>query len=161
MRWAVPDQVIPHQPAGVCSCGADLAEARDVGVARFLPAAGHPRAGRKPSPPRPAHGGVPVRAVSMGLILQAVVVCLLVSQHVPVQPCRQLIEDATGAQVSDGFIHSCLATAAGAGAGVVKLIRTLITAAYVAGFDPAASSFADAKAGPHYPRRMHAVSATS
>jgi transposase len=41
----------------------------------------------------------------------------------------------TGAQVSAGFIHGCLATAADAIAGVVKLIKALITAAAVAGFD--------------------------
>ena len=49
--------------------------------------------------------------------------------------CRQLIADVTGAAVSDGFIHSCLRQAAGLAAEVVRLIRTLITAAAVAGFD--------------------------
>ena len=43
--------------------------------------------------------------------------------------------DVTGAVVSDGFIHSCLAKAASLAADVVALIRTLITAAPVAGFD--------------------------
>jgi Transposase IS66 family len=41
----------------------------------------------------------------------------------------------TGAVVSEGFIHSCLATAASLAAGVVRLIRALIAAAPVAGFD--------------------------
>jgi transposase len=48
---------------------------------------------------------------------------------------RAAISDVTGAQVSEGFIHSCLARAAEVIADVVKLVKTLITAAYVAGFD--------------------------
>src|SRR5438876_9976482 len=34
MAWAEPDGVIEHRPAGVCGCGADLAGAADLGVAR-------------------------------------------------------------------------------------------------------------------------------
>ena len=49
--------------------------------------------------------------------------------------CRQLIADVAGAAVSAGFIHSCLRQAAGLAAEVVRLIRTLITAAAVARFD--------------------------
>jgi transposase len=41
----------------------------------------------------------------------------------------------TGAAVSDGFVHSCLARAASLAAEVVTLIRALITASAVAGFD--------------------------
>ncbi len=82
-----------------------------------------------------AHSGPAGAAVSVGPNVRALVVYLLVFQHVPVGRCRQLVQDTTGAAVSDGFIHSCLATAAGAIADVVKLIKTLITAAYVAGFD--------------------------
>jgi hypothetical protein len=40
-----------------------------------------------------------------------------------------------GAAVSEGFIHSCLARAASLSAEVVGLIRALITASAVAGFD--------------------------
>ena len=59
----------------------------------------------------------------------------MVFQHVPVERCRQLIADVAGAAVSEGFIHSCLARAASLAAEVVALIRALITAAPVAGFD--------------------------
>ena len=38
-------------------------------------------------------------------------------------------------EVSAGFVHSCLARAACVVADVVRLIKTLITAAHVAGFD--------------------------
>ncbi len=59
----------------------------------------------------------------------------MVFQHVPVERCARLIADVTGAEVSAGFVHSCLAKAAAVVADVVKLIKTLITAAHVAGFD--------------------------
>ena len=149
MRWEVPDDTIPHFPAGTCACGRDLAEARDLGVASSaqqldIP---EPRArriqhdmhaarcacGREHVAARPP--GVPDAALSIGPGLRALAVYLLVYQHIPVERCRQLIADVAGAEVSDGFIHSCLRKAASALAGVVKLIKTLITAAHVAGFD--------------------------
>ena len=82
-----------------------------------------------------APGGVPDSALSAGPRLRALAVYLVVFQHVPVERCRLLIADVTGAAVSDGFIHSCLARAASLAADVVALIRALITAAPVAGFD--------------------------
>jgi Transposase IS66 family len=54
---------------------------------------------------------------------------------VPIERCARLIADVTGAEVSAGFVHACLARAAEVVADVIKLIKTLITAAYVAGFD--------------------------
>ncbi|MBK6873569.1 MAG: transposase [Kineosporiaceae bacterium] len=62
-------------------------------------------------------------------------VYLLVFQHVPVARCAQLVADVTGARPSTGFVHAMLATAAAAVKDVVTLIKTLITAAVVAGFD--------------------------
>src|ERR1017187_9183407 len=56
---------------------------------------------------RPA--GVPDSAVSIGPNLRALAVYLVVFQHVPIERCAQLIADVTGAQVSAGFVHSCLA----------------------------------------------------
>ena len=79
--------------------------------------------------------GVADAAASIGPNLRALAVYLVVFQHVPIERCARLIADVTGAQVSAGFVHSCLAKAAGVVADVVKLIKTLITAAYVAGFD--------------------------
>jgi hypothetical protein len=89
--------------------------------------------GRVHVAPRPA--GVPDSALSIGSRLRALAVYLVVFQHVPVERCRHLIGDVTGAVVSEGFIHSCLATAASLAADVVALIRALITASAVAGFD--------------------------
>ena len=149
MTWQIPDRTEDHFPEGSCSCGRDLAEAEDRGVTRSfqqeeIPAAPAERVqhdlheakcacGRTHVASRPA--GVPDSALSIGPRLRALAVYLVVFQHVPVERCRQLIADVTGAVVSDGFIHSCLATAAGLAADVVRLIRTLIIAAPVAGFD--------------------------
>jgi transposase len=149
MRWAEPDEVKDHYPAGACACGADLADAQDLGVARShqqieIPDPAARRVQHNLHKTRCACGcehvaarppGVPWPAVSIGPNLRALVVYLLVFQHIPVERCRQLIEDVAGARVSDGFIHSCLAAAAAAIADVVKLIKALITAAAVAGFD--------------------------
>ena len=149
MTWEVPDRTEDHYPEGACSCGADLADAADLGVARSfqqeeIPVAAAERVqhdlhsvkcacGKPHVAPRPA--GVPDSALSIGPRLRALAVYLVVFQHVPVERCRQLIADVAGAAVSEGFIHSCLARAASLAAEVVALIRALITAAPVAGFD--------------------------
>jgi hypothetical protein len=149
MRWEVPDRTEDHYPQGDCVCGRDLADAADLGVARSyqqeeVPAAPAERVqhdlhearcacGRVHAAARPA--GVPDSALSIGPRLRALAVYLVVFQHVPVERCQQLIADVTGAAVSEGFIHSCLRCAAALAADVVRLIRALITAAAVAGFD--------------------------
>jgi hypothetical protein len=149
MRWELPGRTEDHYPGGACACGRDLADAADVGVARSyqqeeIPVAPAERVqhdlhkakcacGRTHVAARPA--GVPDSALSIGPRLRALAVYLVVFQHVPVERCRRLIADLTGALVSDGFIHSCLAKAASLAAEVVALIRALITAAPVAGFD--------------------------
>ena len=149
MTWEVPDRTEDHYPEGSCSCGRDLADAEDLGVTRSfqqeeIPAAPAERVqhdlhearcacGRAHVAVRPA--GVPDSALSIGPRLRALAVYLVIFQHVPVERCRQLIADVAGAAVSAGFIHSCLRQAAGLAAEVVRLIRTLITAAAVAGFD--------------------------
>jgi hypothetical protein len=149
MTWEVPDRTEDHFPVGACSCGRDLADAADLGVSRSfqqeeVPAAAAERVqhdlhevrcacGAPQAAPRPA--GVPDSALSIGPRLRALAVYLVVFQHVPVERCRLLIADVTGALVSDGFVHSCLARAASLAKDVVALIRALITAAPVAGFD--------------------------
>ncbi len=150
MSWAEPDEVIDHRPAGACeSCGADLAGAADLGVVRSVQQLEVPlmtarriqhdlhearcACGKVHMAARPE--GVPDAAVSIGSNLRALAVYLVVFQHVPIERCTRLIADVTGAEVSAGFIHSCLAKAAEVVADVIKLVKTLITAAYVAGFD--------------------------
>ena len=146
MTWEIPDRTEDHHPEGSCSCGRDLADAEGRGVTRSfqqeeIPAAPAQRVqhdlheakcacGRTHVAARPP--GVPDSVLPTGPRLRALAVYLLVFQHVPVERCRQLIADVTGALVPDGFIHSCLAKAASLAAGAVRLIRTLITAAAVA-----------------------------
>jgi hypothetical protein len=81
-------------------------------------------------------GGVPAAPSSYGPSLKALVVYLIIYQHVPVERCVQLIADLTGgAGPSAGFVHGMLARCAAALAEVVKLIKTAVTLAAVAGFD--------------------------
>jgi transposase len=149
MTWAKPDEVADHYPAGTCGCGADLAGAVDLGVARSFQQLEVPlitarriqhdlhqaRCGCGVVHVAARPEGVPASVVSIGPNLRALAVYLVVFQHVPVERCALLIADLTGADVSAGFVHSCLARAACVIADVVKLIKTLITAAHVAGFD--------------------------
>jgi hypothetical protein len=149
MEWAQPDEVIDHRPAGACGCGADLASAADLGVAGSfqqleVPLITARRVQHDLHQARCCCGTVHVAArpegaagsvVSIGPNLRALAVYLVAFQHVPVERCAQLIADVTGAGVSAGFVHSCLAKAASVIADVVKLIKALITAAHVAGFD--------------------------
>ncbi len=150
MRWRDPDDTLDHFPEGACECGLDLAGAADLGVARSYQQEDIP----EPQPSRryqhnlhkarcacgKVHvaarpDGVPDAKLPVGPRLSAMAVYLSVFQHVPVERARQLIGDLTGGVVSAGFVHSCLAKAAGLVRDSVALIRTLIAASPVAGFD--------------------------
>jgi transposase len=150
MCWRKADEVIGHFPQGGCECGADLAGAADLGVARSYQQEDVPEpqpsrryqhdlhkarcaCGRVHVAPRP--GGVPDAPLSVGPRLSAMAVYLSVFQHVPVERAQFLIADLAGGVVSAGFVHSCLGKAAGLVTDAVRLIRTLIAAAPVAGFD--------------------------
>jgi hypothetical protein len=150
MRWEKPDEVTGHFPQGACECGADLADAADLGVARSYQQEDVPEpqrsrryqhdlhkarcgCGRVHVAARPA--GVPDAPLSVGPRLSAMAVYLSVFQHVPVERAQFLIADLTGGVLSAGFVHSCLGKAAGLVTDAVRLIRTLIAAAPVAGFD--------------------------
>jgi transposase len=150
MRWRKADEVVGHFPQGDCACGADLADAADLGVARSYQQEDIPEpqpsgryqhdlhkarcaCGKVHVAPRPA--GVPDAPLSVGPRLSAMAVYLSVFQHVPVERAQALIADLTGGVVSAGFVHSCLGKAAGLVTDAVRLIRTLIAAAPVAGFD--------------------------
>jgi hypothetical protein len=152
MTWEVPDRTEDHYPEGACSCGTGLKDAEDLGVTRSyqqeeVPASAServqhdlhdvkcPGCGKEHCAPRPA--GVPASALSVGPRLRALAVYLVIHQHVPVERCRQLLADVTGAAVSAGFTHSCLKRASKLAAGTVALIRRLIAASPVAGFDEA------------------------
>jgi hypothetical protein len=151
LGWAdVPDETKCHRPAGRCACGADLAAAEDVCVERShqvhdLPettvtvtqhdvwrvrcGCGREHAGTLPP-------DVPAAPSSYGPGLKALVVYLIVYQHVPVERCVQLVADLTGGRApSAGFVHGMLSRCAAVLTEVVKLIKTAVTLAAVAGFD--------------------------
>jgi transposase len=151
LPWvSIPDERVSHRPEGSCGCGMDLAAARDVGIERShqvhdLPEV-HIRvsqhdvyrvrcgcgAGHVGSLP----GAVSAAPSSYGVNLKALVVYLLVYQHVPVQRCVQLITDLCGGVGPlEGFVHGMLTRCAVAVCEVVVMIKTLITMGYVVGFD--------------------------
>jgi transposase len=151
LGWAdVPDEMVCHRPAGRCACGAELAAAEDVRVERSHQVHDLPQiavtvtqhdvwrvrcgCGREHVGTRPAD--VPAAPCSYGPGLKALAVYLLVYQHVPVDRCVRLIADLTGGRApSAGFVHGMLARCAAVLAEVVKLIKTAVTLAAVAGFD--------------------------
>jgi transposase len=91
----------------------------------------HLRAGAR----RPAPGQRPDAPLPTGPRLSALAAYLTVFQHVPVERAQLLIADLAGSALSAGFVHSCLRKAAGLAAEPVRLIRALIAASPVAGFD--------------------------
>jgi transposase len=134
----------------VLCCGADLAAAGDVRVERSHQVHDLPElsiqvtqhdvwrvrcgCGREHIGALPPD--VPAAPASYGPALKALLVYLIVYQHVPVERCVQLIADLTGgAAPSARFVHGMLARCAAVLAEVVKLIKTAITLAAVGGFD--------------------------
>src|ERR1017187_7694008 len=115
MTWAEPDEVIDHRPAGACGCGADLARAADLGVARSYQQLEVPLVtarrvqhdlhqarcgcGAVHAAARPAGG--PDSAVSIGPNLRALTVYLVVYQHVPLG--RRTLESFRDFGILPGF----------------------------------------------------------
>jgi transposase len=150
MRMRKPDDTFDYYPEGACECGLDLAGAADLGVARSYQQEEIPEpqpsrryqhdlhrarcaCGRVHVAARP--DGVPDAPLSVGPRLSALAVYLSVFQHLPVERAQRLISDLTGGVVSAGFVHSCLGKAAGLVRDSVAVIRMLIAASPVAGFD--------------------------
>lgn len=144
-----PDERRDHFPAGPCGCGADLAEAVDLGVAlshqeHDIPAVTaavtqhdrhRVRCGCGAEHVALLPDGVTDAPVSYGVNLQALCVLLLVVHAVPVQRCAQLVAAITGAAPSVGFVHSLLRRTYQALSEVDQRIRALISLSYVVHFD--------------------------
>jgi hypothetical protein len=144
-----PDDTVRHYPQGLCGCGADLADAAEVGVARSHQVHEVPLVtvtviqhdlyrvrcgcGREHVAGQPA--GLSPAPASYGPGLLALLAYLLVFQHVPVERAALLVRDVTGAAPSTGFVHGVLARAAAAVAGTVRRIKQLVVGAPVVGFD--------------------------
>ena len=143
-------RVVDRIPQGACECGADLAGAADLGVERACQVTDVPlvtaattefrmhqvgcRCGRTHVAAAPPEAGVANTRV-YGINLRALVVYLLIVQHVPVRRCVRLVADLVGAGVSDGFAHKMLRRAAAVVADVVTAVKGLLTLSMVVHFD--------------------------
>jgi len=147
LAWsAEPDETVPLFPEGACGCGADLAQAADLGVVASRQVIDVPLAaatvtqydehavrcgcGKVHEAAPPPGAGQP-GTVTWGLNVQALAVFLLVMHHVPVERCAAILEAIMGERPSDGFVHSLLERAARAVRGACLLIRALIVTAAV------------------------------
>ena len=147
LAWSEsPDKREQLFPEGPCACGADLADAEDLGVAASHQVIDTPvvtatvtqydghavacRCGRVHAAAPPAGAGA-AGTVTYGLNLQAWAVFLLAVHHVPVERCAGVIAALTGTRPSDGWVHGMLARAAKAVRGVNMLIRALVITAAV------------------------------
>ena len=140
----------PHErrdrfPTGHCDCGADLADAADLGVidryqqheipqvaVRITQYDQHEVAccgcGRRHTATRPQ--GARPGPVGYGPHMAAFAVYLMVMHFVPAHRVVALLESLTGTAPSVGFVHGLLARTAGLLGAVHDRIRTLITLAY-------------------------------
>jgi transposase len=143
-----PDEVREHRPAACSGCGGDLAGAVLGSVTRRqvfdLPpvrarvvehrlvsclCAG---CGAVTQPQAPAAVAAPVQ---YGPGITAVVVYLLVRQHLPVARVAETCAEVLGVSVSTGWIAERLAPAAAALTGFDQRVRDAVRAAAVAHFD--------------------------
>lgn len=164
-----PDEHVDHFPDGTCQCAQPLADANDAGVIGshqvhdvrpvtvtvtqhdlHQVVCGCGRTHRASRPPL-----VLAAPVSYGPGIQALVVYLLIFQHLPAERAAALIADLTGAAPSVGYVHGMLARAGGQLAGVDALIREQIAGAPVAGFDETTLRVGEAG------RKRHVLSANT
>jgi hypothetical protein len=147
---AAPDEHVAHRPDGDCACGADLAQAVEVGIERSHQTHDLPEirimvrqhdvyrvrcgCGREHVAALP--DTVSSAPTSYGANLRSLIVYLLIYQHVPVARCVELIADLTGGTGPwTGFVHGMLARCATAVRETVAVIKSLVTLAHVVGFD--------------------------
>ncbi len=144
-----PDRVEAHFPTGVCGCGAALAGATPVGIARSHQSHDVEPArstvtrhdlqqvvcgcGRRHVAVRPE--GLSGAPVSYGPELRALALYFLVRQHLPVERTREAIAELCGMAVSTGWLHSLLVLGADAVEEAVDAIEQRIAAEKVVGFD--------------------------
>lgn len=135
------DAVVARFPEGACGCGADLADAADLGVVdryqqheiplvtvtltQYDQHAVACSCGRTHTASRPEGAGA--GRVEYGPQLKAFAVYLMVVHFVPVERCRQILASLTGAEPSIGFVHGLLKRTAELLTATDRAIRTLIT----------------------------------
>jgi transposase len=117
---ADPDEVVEHRPSACRGCRSDLADAEVVGSARRqvfeLPEIRRRVIEHRVLSCRCACGAVSTAAAPTGVNAPvqygpgviAVVVYLLVAQHIPVKRVARVMADLLGCAVSTGWLDSCL-----------------------------------------------------
>jgi transposase len=145
LAWIdTPNEREDRFPIGRCDCGADLADAADLGVVDRYQQHEIPQVrvtvtqydqhqvacdcGKIHTAGRPE--GARSGPVGYGPQLAAFAVYLMVVQFVPAHRVVALLESLTGTAPSVGFVHGLLARTAGLLGEVHDRIRTLITLAY-------------------------------
>jgi transposase len=142
-----PDKTQDVFPEGICPCGADLNDARDLGVKYSHQVTDLPEAravtiqhdrhevgcacGRTHVADAPPEAAGAPGTVTYGLNVQAWCVFLMVMHHVPVERCADILESMSGTRPSDGWVHGLLERAARAVAAANTAIRALIILARV------------------------------
>jgi transposase len=142
-----PDKTEDVFPEGICPCGADLNDARDLGVKYSHQVTDLPEAravtiqhdrrevecacGRRHVADAPPEAAGAPGTVTYGLNFQAWCVFLMVMHHVPVERCADILASMSGTRPSDGWVHGLLERAARAVAAANTAIRTLIILARV------------------------------
>ena len=157
------DEVVGRFPEGACGCGADLAQAADLGVVdryqqheiplvtvtltQYEQHAVACSCGTVHTAKRPEGAGAGL--VEYGPQLKAFAVYLMVQHFVPVERCRRILASLTGAEPSIGFVHGLLKRTAELLAQADRTIRTLITLCMVVCADetPLKTGSATAKEG--------------
>jgi len=149
---ADPDEIVDHVAEACGGCGAELAEAPQVGVVRrqvhdiprIAPRVVEHRLHRRRCGCGQVTGAVAPAGVnapaSYGPNLRALAAYLVVYQHLPIARAAQLIADVTGARPSTGWVSSVLPALAALLADVTKLIKSLIVLAHVIHVDETSSN---------------------
>lgn len=144
---ADPDEVVEHTPASCAGCGAGLDEAEVVGASRRqvfdipplrLRTVEHRALRRRCGCGHVTAAVFPVEATApacYGPGVRALIVYLVVHQHLPVDRTAQLLSAVLGAPVSTGTVAAATGQAAARVAGPVAAIRARLVAAAVAHFD--------------------------
>jgi len=144
---ADPDEVVEHTPTACGGCGAGLDAAEVVGESRRqvfdtpplrLATVEHRAQRRRCGCGHVTAAAFPAEATApacYGPGVRALIVYLVVHQHLPVDRTAQLLSSVLDAPVSTGTVAAATGQAAARVAGAVEVIRARLVAAAVAHFD--------------------------
>ena len=146
-RWPSPDEVVRHEPAHCGGCGAGLARAPEVGLARrqvfdlppiAIRGTEHELASRLCQCGVTTTANAPIglnAPVQYGPRIKAIMVYLYMGQYLSKNRTAKAMSELFGTPVSDGTVSSATARAAKDLAGFAAAVTKKIAAADVAHFD--------------------------